>query len=95
MSEEVLRVLLKDLETVRVRCMECDSVVEVSIQKLSMIFGRQVCPCCQSQFYDRDKERERGQIGNPFEKLAEALDLFAEVKGKMAVEFQVAKPSQG
>jgi hypothetical protein len=49
-TEEILRILLADLATVRIKCAGCGVISEMPIGKLSTAFGTEKdCPHCHMQ----------------------------------------------
>ncbi len=52
MSEKLLRILLDELETVRVVCQSptCGAIVEVSLEALAKTFAERKCRVCNAEF---------------------------------------------
>jgi hypothetical protein len=92
MSESLLRFLLSELRTIRLRCKgskdgsPCGSVIELPVTRLAGFFGTQppVCPFCGAQYGVRNMD---GTYRNAFELLAAAMKDLASVADKVEVEF--------
>jgi hypothetical protein len=50
MSEQVLRILLSEIQTVRVICQKCKTVVEVPIENMKVTFANGECHFCHASF---------------------------------------------
>lgn len=52
MSETLLKILLSELDTVRVRCMatDCKAITEVRLADVSRAFQGAKCPVCGAEF---------------------------------------------
>lgn len=56
MSVTVLRILLQELEQVRLTCKSCQSVVELNINS-DNFRGIQICPLCRAKLIDNHSGR--------------------------------------
>ena len=86
MGEYIFRVFLKDISTVRIRCVKCDTSLDVPVKRLGQV--AHACPCCGNEFIRDMIENTRG--GNKrLEALRAALDDLANMKDKFEVEFPI------
>ena len=84
MSEEILRVMLSELGTVRVVCKSCQAVTEIAADRLPAIFDAKRCPCCHTDFDISNR--------NGFKELAAALALLASMESRVGIEFVIPQP---
>lgn len=85
MSEEILKVFLDDLKTIRVVCQQCGVTIEVDVQSLKKTLGTNKCPACQHDF-----SRPGGPPGYyPLHELAKIFNYMDAVKGDVTIEFPV------
>jgi hypothetical protein len=88
MTEEILRILLSDLATVRITCAKCKVVSEMQTSKLFDAFSREKkCPHC-SQPFDARVIRSLNDLSRAIEELADARTF-----DQIAVEFIARKQS--
>ncbi|HWB13446.1 MAG TPA: hypothetical protein VG826_29750 [Pirellulales bacterium] len=91
MGEHVFRVFLKDIATVRIRCVKCDTSLDVPVQRLGNVAHS--CPGCGNEFIRDVIENTRA--GNKrLEALRVALDDLANMKDKFEVEFPIRLDAQ-
>ena len=81
MSETILRILLSELTTVRIRCQFCDTIVELPVESLAKRFDAERCAHCH-EYFDMNKENV-----NPLAALSDAINGFAKFKDKLEVGF--------
>lgn len=94
MKEALLRILLSELELVRVRCLDpaCRRVVEVSIGKLGSSFPQNSCPFCGKAFQGIPPyEPIRDQLF----KLGEVVMALKAAKDKGQIEVSFDLPDKG
>lgn len=94
MSERVLKILLSELKTVRLKCQRqtCKSVVEVSVERLEQMFeGRDApaCPVCQGSYQHIDGSRP-----SPFAHFAVAVKRLQQCKDSVEIEFVMPDPGE-
>lgn len=88
MSEHVLKVLLSELNVVRVRCLNthCAAVVETTLDRLDVVLGQDQCPMCHTSY------------GDPLHRGASPLrDLLAAMRGALrlkACEIEFVLPAK-
>ena len=66
MSKKLLSFLLAELGTVRVKCVNCKKVAEMSVFEVGVQFTSTACPFCRRPF-------THPAADNPFVKLSEAV----------------------
>ncbi len=81
MSEQLLRFLLTELKTVRIRCQHCKAVVEVTLDRLDKILATGDCPFCQHTLTDAEAGRHQ------LKALAQAVRDLVALKDQVEVEF--------
>ena len=88
MSEHLLKILLTELKTVRVRCKndQCGAVIELPVEKLTDRFRSTVCPVCRSLFVPPGSQAAAHGT-NPFMNLAKAIELFVQLGSLVEIEF--------
>ena len=87
MSEEILKVFLADLRTVRVTCQKCKTTVECDIEGIGQRLSRNMCPICSNDFTFGPTTGPNDY--NPFRALAELFKHLEAVKNQAKVEFPV------
>lgn len=85
MSEEILRVFLDDLKTIRIACQHCGVVIEVDVKALKKTIGKNECPACNSDF------TRAGNVPGyyPLHELAKIFSYLDAIKGDVKIEFPV------
>lgn len=83
MSETVLKILIAELNLVRIVCQHpnCGAVVEVPVEKLADTFKQHQCPVCKTPFY--------GPVDDHLGDLAKAIAALAKHKKLFNVEFVI------
>ena len=76
-----MRVLLKELSVVRVRCTKCQRVTEVSSDDVGEAFKHNQCPHCRQNFPQEISD-------NAFVKYAEAVKKLCAMDG-VEIEFSI------
>jgi hypothetical protein len=87
MTETVLRVLLSELKTVRIRCKQngCQGVIELPTSKLVHFQPSAAkCPSCGEAFAEYF-----GQRPNPFHALGMAVDSLEHLNHAFEIEFPI------
>jgi hypothetical protein len=86
MSETLFKVLLSELGTVRVKCLnpECLRVVEVTIDKLSSSFSEGVCPFCRQPFKALP---HHGRLYDNLGQFAAAVQALQAAKDQIEISF--------
>jgi uncharacterized CHY-type Zn-finger protein len=79
MSEHILRIGLSELKVVRIVCVACGAVLEVSMDKLMR--QENSCAYCQAPF---------GQVAKQFQALENAAAILESQSDKLRVEFVIA-----
>jgi hypothetical protein len=85
MGEKVWRLVLKELETVRITCIDCAVATEMSVARLQIDGLKIVCPVCQKPFSSKTIIHGGGSY---LQRLAEAIAALAGNE-KVLVEFVV------
>jgi hypothetical protein len=76
MTEEILRILLSDLSTVRIKCAKCSVVTEMALDKLAAAFeDKSRCSHCGHEF-DEELRRAFKMLSNAVSKLRAPFELF-------------------
>lgn len=86
MSETVLKILLSELDAVRIVCKNqpCGGVVEVKLADLGRFYKSGNCPLCGKNVVDKDD--------NDLLKLAEAVRGLQAQEDDLDIEFVVRQP---
>lgn len=94
MSEEILKVFLSDLQTIRVTCSHCRVTMEMSLANLADRMRENKCPIgiCGEGF-SLATPTERGDY-NAFVELEKAIRHLNKIDAKVKVEFSVKVPSR-
>ena len=87
MGEHVFRVLLGDIELVRVTCQKCHATVEVKLDELAATFKCSKCLACAEPLTLRDGSCELGELQGAL------LALRAAAK-TLTVEFPIVLPKE-
>lgn len=82
MGRRILSFLLKDLQTIRVRCHRCENTVEASIANIRKGFIDQACPICKQPICATLPD------ANPLSQLADAISVLNRLD-KLDVEFVI------
>jgi hypothetical protein len=93
MSERLLKILLEELETVRVVCVNCKTAFDFPLKNLDGAFSakegneeRWECPHCHNLVQGGTSGKAtRG----PFHPLLKAISLLKDLKDKVEVQFVV------
>lgn len=90
MSERLFKVLLAELDKVRLTCPHCQVVTEMTVKQMGSRFARSAdCLVCGKEFTDKNPQTGATAI----ERLADAIrDLQADPRG-VRVEFVLPDPS--
>jgi predicted Zn finger-like uncharacterized protein len=82
MSEKLFRFLLSELETVRVKCLQCQTVFEVRTDQIAATFPESKCPVCRKML---------GAIPSVsgFTHLSEAIRQFKADAASVQIEFTI------
>ncbi len=91
MSEHVLRVLLSELQTIRLLCQNprCGATVEFQLDRWDRIAPTGFeCPVCKERFHTSSEDAT-----NCLKLLAEAVQGFCKAKDKVKVEFIIKEPA--
>lgn len=88
MSEHLLKILLTELRTVRIRCKSCGSVVEMPVENLATRFQGVACPLCRQMFIPPGSAADAKGV-NPFVELAKAMDLLGHLAPLVEIEFSL------
>jgi hypothetical protein len=96
MSETVLRILLSELQTVRIVC-QCGAVMEMAVTALDRnqpsARNRDVnCPGCGATVRQGAEDQNHGPVSDPFDLLAEAWKRLNNPQLVYKVEFAVRTP---
>ncbi|HLK60045.1 MAG TPA: hypothetical protein VKU00_26025 [Chthonomonadaceae bacterium] len=84
MSEQLLKVLLEEIKSVRVICQKCHTIVELPIEAIGEKFASQQCPFCKNSF------TVAGVVPpDPFHTLALALQSLQKISSQVKIEFVV------
>ena len=91
MSEEILKVFLDDLKTIRFVCQSCKNVIEAEVTSLQSLFQDNKCPLCNETF---DRSGGTAPPGHsptyrPLHELAKAFRYLESVKHAVQIEFPV------
>lgn len=81
MVHNKLEINLSDLHTARVRCLKCDTIVEVNTSKLGLQFTDGKCLKCGAIFYDSHE--------NPFRCLEKAINDAAKSSKIAQISFVI------
>ena len=81
MGETILKIKLDELNTVRVTCQKCQTVVEVTTDSLTARFHDAKCKHCGNQFFPPNIE------DHAFIELEHALLAFKNAASKLQIEF--------
>ena len=81
--ERSCRIPIADLQTIRFTCQKCNRITETTIEDAADLSMQGMCKHCSDRFFEM-----RGQ--NPFAELASALRRFADLNGKVSVEFVIS-----
>ena len=87
MSRKLLAFLLSELSTIRLKCLKCSGVSEVSLKLLEQQFAVPICPMCRTTFLlptMRD---------SPFVSLSAAIQTLQLLQKNVEVEFILNDPS--
>lgn len=87
MIEEILRVNLAELTTIRIRCLGCNCTLEMPVSQVLNYAGTQ-CKCCQATLITTGTS----ESGTPLNQLSEALGMLVAMKNSVAIEFAVRQP---
>ncbi len=89
MSEEILKVFLADLKTIRVTCGKCKVTMEMSLANLAERMRLNKCPIgiCGEDF-SFAAPAAQGDY-NAFVELEKAFRHLDNIKGKVTIEFPV------
>ena len=91
MSEEILRVFLEDLKTLRIVCQQCGAVIELDAGVAGVKMKANECPVCHAGF-SLTNGVDPSEC-NPFRELARVFAYLETVKSKVKIEFPIkAKP---
>jgi hypothetical protein len=82
MSEEILKVFLADLKTVRVVCQHCKAVIELDVAAAGPTLRPNACPLCKDDF-------SLNNDYNAFVELTRLVHHLELIKDKVTVEFPV------
>jgi len=87
-SKKLLRFLLSELKTIRVRCKNdcCGVITEFVLERLNTPELTERCPCCHAEWQTADMS---GRPQNAFERLAKALALLKRIEGKVEIELEL------
>jgi hypothetical protein len=85
MGEKVWRLVLKELETIRITCIGCAVATEMSVTRLRLDGLKIVCPVCKKPFSEKTVIHGGGSY---LQSLAEAISELAGNE-KIQVEFIV------
>lgn len=83
MTEQILKIRLDELNTVRVTCGKCAVVVEVAADRLGDTFARSQCSHCGQLFPDF------GGV-SPLAQLDAAIQRTKQIAKQVGVEFVIA-----
>jgi hypothetical protein len=91
MSEEVLRIFLSDLTTIRITCQRCNTTIETNVADVGrrMKATFQKCPFCNSDFLISRAPGSPGANYDGFSALAETFAFLQSIKDQAAIEFPV------
>jgi hypothetical protein len=89
MSEEILKVFLHDMLTVRIVCLGCQSVIEMNMDQLKARF-RDCCPVCAKPFVP-PIVKTGVPVVNPLHELENVFRAIAvaQTQNQFTVEFPV------
>lgn len=89
MSEHILKILLSELSTIRIRCKKCRThgTLEMPVARLDRI-GEYRCPMCLEPFWKDQADKNNHLIG-----LQEAIEGLAEDADRIEVEFVIPAPT--
>lgn len=82
MSEKILRILLTELETMRVKCLSCKTVTELRTDALDPTRPFVHCPHCQELWSAHNSE-------NAFNQLQFAIFRLTRPTNKFQIEFVI------
>jgi peptide subunit release factor 1 (eRF1) len=94
-SEHLLKVLLSELTTVRVRCLNdrCGATVEVALANLDRAFRHYACPACQKEFGPAQRSQP-GPEPNRLRELQAAVEELARDAGRQGFEVEFVLPAK-
>jgi hypothetical protein len=78
MGEHLLRILLKELDSARVRCAKCFTAVEMPITSIGKLDNEE-CPGCGKQFGRGSADLKAGLHGEDKDRLTSLSDAIKEV----------------
>jgi hypothetical protein len=95
MSEEILKVFLEDLKTIRFVCQHCSAIIEMDVQSLQARIQENACPLCHETF-NMSGSVPSGQSPKyqPLHELAKAFRYLESVKHAVKIEFPVKIKSE-
>lgn len=91
MGEHLLRILLSELSTIRVRCAGCKTTVEIQTDAAGQLDNAK-CPGCDKRFGYGEldaKAKLRGNAVDRLEALARAVEEIQKVENLYTVEFPI------
>lgn len=85
MSEHLLKLLLSDLKTLRIRCTKnkCGTVVEVEMDKLFSGHSVGACPTCGADF----RRPQEAGVGGQLRQLVAAIGALGKMTDEVEIEF--------
>ena len=102
MSEKMLRVSLKDLDTIRVKCKgkfvfpsgksdePCGMTYEIAVARAWAFFKEQKCPRCgQVYLNQRHGNDPMSELPDPLMAISKAIENLKRMDGQLEVEFDV------
>jgi phage FluMu protein Com len=87
MSEHLLKFLLSELATIRIRCAACSSVIEVDYKGLGAYFTENKCPACKTAFAPRHRLNTVTTVADFLKTLHAVMDMGRFFQEQITVEF--------
>lgn len=87
MSETFIRILLAELNIIRIKCESCHAVSEMDVTKLGPRFANGQCPHCNSSWFD---PQHHGTTA--FGQLAKGLMMLEQMTDRVSIEFVIPDP---
>src|ERR1022692_411861 len=94
MSEEILKVFLEDLKTIRFLCQHCKAIVESDVAGLQSLIHDNKCPLCNNTFDRSGNVNPSHSTYQPFHELAKVFKYLEAVKHAVKIEFPVKIKSE-